>query len=801
MHSAAPPVSRKRNVSVNPEDAVAIGTHDPARAERCAPVVPPLAMSHAVARAPVRAPSRFHPYAHPANQTSRKEDDALKAAWRKTLEERAETMMGALQASMEKERQDEKDVTNALQRDDPDNLGSTAAVSTQEMNPDELKFVETLIKGAKDKRTGETKFQGIMREKNALGQRNLPYTHQRNFVRQMAKRATKAIVGCHDPGLGKTASGLMAYCAECVMQGRRCKMLISVPAAVMDQWYDSLIDWVRDVSHRILVTSRLKEVTEEALLKHDIVILSKDTVGRAYATCFKNYPKHHQIQTGPGLRWVSAWDRIGVFGDQPMPPLHPIFAPPNEEEYGWFGSWDLFIIDEVHNCRTHDSRLCEAHSEVAHTSIKRCGMTGTPLVNKTQDFGGIAKALNTPRTEQFDFQSKHVWNEQRCYRKVNREAVIAFTAPERFSRATEKILNLPNVDEEVVNYDVRMAPEDIVAYNSILADARSLKIKIERSGQRASKGDLERLMAMLMLMQQYVVSPLLAQNGVKKFKSEQHLFQVAASNDHATGAFYALAAELTKLHSEGHRRVVIAANHTSIMRIVRIWIERNHPEFGRVFVYDGDLNPKERVANKKGFLQSECSLLFLSVLAGGVGLHLVPGCEAMIFWGSLPFSPAHTRQCLKRIHRIGQLCPLTGQVSVRYLIPHGSIDGAIGKVHTDKQRLMDLCVDGDNSGFSDQNDNEWRKHSRIVDEAKELQADGNFAPMPLTQPTPDGGVAAFTLLPGVRTRGIPELEQKMEQLQVEGSSAAMDLDDPLDLPAWQRSAVAAASIAIDADDA
>lgn len=730
-----------------------------------------------LAVAPVNAPSRFHPYAH--------ESAELKAAYRKTMAERAERMILEAKVSREKEKRQDQSVQSAVECDDPANHGSTAATSSQEMNPDERRFVDTLINGAKDKSTGETTFAGIMREKNAIGQRNLPYTHQRNFVRSMAQRRTKAMLMAHDPGLGKTATAIMSYLAECVMQGRRCKMLISVPSAVMDQWYDSIIDWVRHVSDKILVTSRLKDVTNEALLNHDIFILSKDTIARAYATCFKNYPKHHQIQTGPGLRWVSKWDRIGVFeASGALAPIHALFAPPTSPEHGWYnGSWDFFVIDEVHACRSHDSRLCESHAEISHVAVKRVGLTGTPLVNKTQDFGGIAKALNVPATEQFDFQSKQVWNEQRCYRKLNRDAVLAFTSPTIYSRATDKILGLPEVDEEAVNYDVRMKPEDVVAYNSILTDARNLKIKIERSGQRANKGDLERLMAMLMLMQQYIISPLLAQNGVKKFKSEQHLFRVAASNENATGAFYALASELTKLRSEGHQRVVIAANHTSIMRIVRIWLERNHPEFGRVFVYDGDLLPKDRVAAKKGFLQSDNSLLFLSVLAGGVGLHLVPGCEAMIFWGSLPFSPAHTRQCMKRIHRIGQVCPLTGKVSVRYLIPHRSIDGAIGKVHTDKQRLMDLCVDGDNSGFSDENDNEWRKNSRIVDEAKELQADGNFEPMPHTQPTPDGAsVVAFTLLPGVKTRGV---------LAIDAGNVTST---------WQRSAVAAASIAIDSDD-
>lgn len=448
---------------------------------------------------------------------------------------------------------------------------------------------------------------------------------------------------------------------------------------------------------------------------------------------------------------------------------------------------------QVHYCRNPDSRCCESHAEAAHVATKRIGLTGTPLVNKTQDFGGIAKALDAPR-EPIDFQSKLVWCKDRNYRRVNRETVVAFTQKRFFHRATDSILNLPPIDREAINYDVQMSPDHVDTYNSILGDARSLKLRIERAGGKAAAADLQRLMALLQLMQQYIVSPLLAQMGAAKFKTEQHLFTEASKNENATGAFFALRDELTKLRAEGHQRIVIACNHTSMTKIVRLWLERNHPEFGRIYVYDGELSQKQRVNSKRGFLQSERGLFLLSVGAGGVGLHLVPGCETMIFWGSLPFSPAHVQQCLKRIHRIGQLCPLTGKVSIRFLVPCWSVDGAIGKIHEDKKRLMDLCVDGDNSGFGSEEDAEWRKHARIVDEAKPLNPDGNFPPMPTTQFGPDGvSVEPFALLPGVKTRGVPLVWPRKTSDEKAPDGSAPDA-------ARAASAAAALAIAMDTDD-
>ena len=201
---------------------------------------------------------------------------------------------------------------------------------------------------------------------------------------------------------------------------------------------------------------------------------------------------------------------------------------------------------------------------------------------------------------------------------------------------------------------------------------------------------------------------------------------------------------------------MIAANHTTIMDIVKTWLERAHPEFGACYMYKGDMSQKQRLAAKKGFLRSQRAVLFLSIGAGGVGLHLVPGCEAMVFWGSMPFSPAHTRQAMKRIHRIGQHAPITGKVSIIHLIPYGSVDGAIATVHGDKNALINLVQEGDDSGFGGDADSQWRKAGRIVDACEPVGEDGSFGTMPHHKRDGRGEPIAnttYTLLPGVVTRG------------------------------------------------
>tara|TARA_Y100000389_G_scaffold142658_2_gene140716 strand:- start:457 stop:2529 length:2073 start_codon:yes stop_codon:yes gene_type:complete len=637
---AIPPTARARirEAPIGADAAVAVASHDPTRtaaaAARTVQVPLPMDFDRAASKRPRNPLPSFDPEC--ASET-------LRAALRQKIQQ--------IEEAEKKEAGEYREFEQEMQQRAKANMGSTAATSLEEMGPEERKFVTTLINGVKNKSTNDTTFHGIMRSHNLIGQLNCPLTHQRNVVRRIASASTTMYLVAHGMGLGKTATALMAICAEACMLGRMPKVIISVPSATLDQWQDSVADWMRIDFKRVLCTSTLSKINESVMEQKDIFILSRDTVARAYGSCFQKYEKHHQIQTGPGLRWVSQWDRIGVFeGPNAMAPLHPIFEPPHNEALGWEGYWDMMIVDEVcfvtravtprthiyvndcpfplqvHYCRNPDSRWCESHAELAHVATKRIGLSGTAVINRGGDLGGIAKALKSASK----FQRKGAFTKNHNHKTIDRDMVREFTNEKQFHRATADILQLPPIEREAINYDVRMPLEHVAKYNSKLTDARNLKMRIERAGGKASGQDLKRLMALLQVMQQYVVSPVLGEEGAATFREQQELYDKASSNENATGAFYALRDEIKALRAQGHRRIVVAANHTTIMKIVRRWLERNNPEFGTIYVYDGELSVKGRLNVKRGFLQSDKGLLFLSVGAGGVGLHLVPGCESMV---------------------------------------------------------------------------------------------------------------------------------------------------------------------------
>jgi hypothetical protein len=675
-------------------------------------------------------------------------------------------------------------------------------------------YTKRLLQGLADRMIkGEPGPTGIMSAMNAMGQPNNPYDHQRIAVKRMAITGQDFTVLGHDMGLGKTATSLQLVCAMLCVLKRVPLVVISVPSATLDQWEDAVADWLTIPKSKILVTSQ-EDKLAKGLAGKSILVVSRDCLALAFAKC---HSKQEVMRETPrGLRKCVEWLRT------PGTTIHPLFAV----------NPDVFIVDEAHVCaalestpppplprrmrpltdlrgqwpnpnpnrnqymRNPASRRCEAHHALACRSLKRVMLSGTFVVNSPTDLAGICKAGNAPRDamsegKAYDLQEVDTWVTQRCKKTINRYAVKLFQ--EKFlDRATDKILSLPPLEQVAVNYAVGL-PYDVAAeYNAVLSEARSLKVRIESTqAGRATAKDLTQLMALLQHMQQYIISPVLAKHGALAFKNKatgSALLERASSQP--TAAFHALHSELQSLDAAGHRRIVVAANHTTGMDIFKVWLERVHPEFGACFSYKGDMTQKERLKAKKGFLRSPRSILFLSIQAGGVGLHLVPGSEAMVFWGSMPFSPAHTKQAMKRIHRIGQAAPNTGKVTIVHMIPYGSVDAAIATVHADKNALINFVQEGDDSGFGSDTDSQWRKAGRIVDACEPVDEDGSFGEMPLHKCDENGDPirsSVYTLLTGVVTRG---RETPPAGKELEGMLDASDvLNDTLSRECVQRLAL------------
>ena len=389
--------------------------------------------------------------------------------------------------------------------------------------------------------------------------------------------------------------------------------------------------------------------------------------------------------------------------------------------------------------RNPDTEWCVSHNQLAcgmpvgggkwvGGCRKRIALTATPVFNKPLDMVGLCKAIGTS----VEFQDKKFWSLDKQCKTINPHTVKLFQ--KHTDRVKDDILDLPAIHQETLDFEPRLTQEDAVLYNTHQQSAKRLRMRMEKAGRVASQ-DLQKLMLLLQRMQQLLVSPRLAQMGAKHFKKNP--IEVTNASKRETGALASLHDQLIKLQSEGHARVMVAACHVTIMHIAKAYLQRkgaadDSKSVGEIFIYDGTLSLKQRQEQRVQFLQSRRSVLFLSIGAGGTGLHLVPTrpdtpihgfCRSVIFWGSRPFSPMQVWQTLKRIHRIGQ----KHEVFVYHLIARGSVDYAINLVHEDKAGLANAIVDDDWTNC-DETGGEWRQKGRIVDMCSPMLTDGTFAP-------------------------------------------------------------------------
>ena len=573
-------------------------------------------------------------------------------------------------------------------------------------------------------RKGTPSTPGILNEYNQSGEDNLPYDHQRKAVRFACSLDWGVIA--HDAGLGKTATLCQLHAAVELCKRGGTSMIVSAPSSTLPQWEDTIHDWLRIPRSKVLVTNKLREVSVgEEVDRLRVLVISRDCLANAYRTCFHLVPEHEQNERG---NWRSAWVPI------PNAPVHPVFLR----------DWTVMGVDEAHYMRNPDTGWCKAHAELAKRCTQRFALTATPIYNKPKDMQGMCSAIGAAKR----FCEIKFWTTDKKQANVNPMAVDALKP--HISRVTDQCLGLPPIIDKVVRFNVDLDEADAILYNSFLTSARKLRMELEGQGKKKAQ-DLQRLMALLTKLQQLLVSPLLARRGAEAFKTEADLLEEAASRE--TGCLLALEREIRKLQTEeGVRRIIVAVNHVQMMRIAQRFLEKksaeeNGPDYGEVSRFDGTLTQNQRKTIKHDFLTAEKhSVLFLSIGAGGVGLHLVgkpSETTAVIFWGSSPFSPAQVWQTTKRGHRLGQ----EHTVHVRHLIAYGSVDYAIRTGHKDKANLARYVIDGDKKALGEMGElalaaaqamanaangsdvmggATWKQMGRYVDVCEMMEATGNF---------------------------------------------------------------------------
>lgn len=563
---------------------------------------------------------------------------------------------------------------------------------------------------------GRDDFKGIICERGPNGATLEAHRHQRLCVKAWQRVAAKAYVVAHDPGLGKTTTTILMIGALACLNKRVPKVLISIPAKTLgndtDGWTGTIRMWLNVPESRWLISNKGDHFTRQAVKEARIVVTTHSIVQRAFCLEKDGEPV--------GCFMKGKIGRKSGYVRNEAVELHPLYA----------ADWDLLVVDEVQNVKGKQGTSgfnvsAWAHHCLSKNAARRVALSGTPVENSPDAAAGVSFALDAPALaglaqdgSDLDFQDVKAWRSGDDHKTVCRDTVDKFVGHYLHrAKAADHEGSLPPLHEETLTFRVDVPPSHIGRYNELVDEISRLHGGMGKQADAdllsSTNSSVVKLASRVTKLKQILVSPVLYELKAEAFEykskeqngaREERLSRAVAQPSATLRALVKALRELMVDSSPApHPRVIVVCEQTAMLAIGRYYVEAFASELGQCFTFQGDgMSQKARDDTKAAFLRAGRSVLFLSRAAGGEGVDgLQRGCEALVFWGNLPWASSKLKQATKRVHRFGQTSPITGGVTIKHLVAHGSPDYALTKLHEDKVNLIDLFMDGDDSNLDE----------------------------------------------------------------------------------------------------
>ena len=327
------------------------------------------------------------------------------------------------------------------------------------------------------------------------------------------------------------------------------------------------------------------------------------------------------------------------------------------------------IFDEAHRLKNRKTKTHKAASLLSRRFLQKplFTLSGTPILNRTEELYSMLHVID-PVTHSSFWR----WAEDHLTTARTREAdkwkvliVGGPRQPEAFKsyvsqfgirRIKEDCIDLPAKIFETV--DVHLDGAQLKAYKT-MRDQMYMRLSVGNMEVGAPNA----LSAMLRL-KQIAVSTALVDSympGIPGAKLEVLEELMESSGDLPVVVFSQFADAVTKFHAH---------------------FERKYP----CSTVKGDDSYRQRDKSVELFQDGKLKALFISTLAGGVGLTLTAGKIAV--FTDLLWTPALNNQAIDRLHRIGQ----EDSVMVYSLKAVNTIEDYILNILGDKQALFDASI-------------------------------------------------------------------------------------------------------------
>jgi len=362
--------------------------------------------------------------------------------------------------------------------------------------------------------------------------------------------------------------------------------------------------------------------------------------------------------------------------------------------------WDLVIVDEAHNVKNHTTAVHQLLRQIDRDFMLL--LTATPVQNNLRDLYNLVTLLRPGQLGTWSqFQREYVKNgDQR--RAKDPEALREFTSQVmiRTRRASvADVLSLP--PRRPVHHAIDLTPAETALYGETVSFLRALfrdgvfapsptaEIEDEsRRRLRAAKGTLvQELMRLLQRLTSSskaladslhsVASGALVQPEYR-LRADQLARQARAVTDHAK------LEHLTRYLTDTPDRVIVFSEHLPTLNLLKHGVQA----LGRpAITFTGSLSRAERGQQLARF-RAEPAGVFLATRVGSEGLNL-QFCNRVVNY-ELPWNPLVIERRIGRVQRIGQ----EREVHILNLAAQDTIEMQVLRLLDQKIRLFELDVGG-----------------------------------------------------------------------------------------------------------
>ena len=366
-----------------------------------------------------------------------------------------------------------------------------------------------------------------------------------------------------------------------------------------------------------------------------------------------------------------------------------------DRHVGWIGDLGFrgMVVDEAHFIKNKSSQRSQHVLELSDRIRARVAdplmmaLTGTPLINDIEDFRNIWQFLGwidekKPRAELMDaLEETGLTPADRGFYRAARSCVIDMGIVRRrkvdvaADIPARRIADLPVELDDEAGRSIRQAERDL-AIRLVARYQQALETRTSGAPLDGIDHDLVRRVAGW-------------EREDSSSKTDENVFGMMRRIGQAKSG---LAADYAAQLARSVGKVVFFAKHIDVMDAAEQLFAKRGIRYASI---RGDQTSKVRQQNIDAFTDDpDVAIVVCSVTAAGVGINLQVASNVVL--AELSWTDAEQTQAIDRVHRIGQLQPVTAW----RIIAAQTIDTRVAELIDSKAGLAARALDGSDEEIS-----------------------------------------------------------------------------------------------------